>query len=80
MAKKYFYKDPSNTTFILDGSIISPGLCMMSFRNSDTIVDIKSVDNKHTILSSIEITNLLKENGEAYANKDELVEALKDFF
>ena len=77
---KYFYKDTTNTTFIVDGNIVSPGLCVMNFYREDTVVDVKSVDNKTVWLEAIGITNLLKQNGTAYTDKADLIAAVKDFF
>jgi len=50
------------------------------FYNSDTIVSLVNVSNEETILDCIEITNLLKESGDPYASKAELVTALADLF
>ena len=77
---KYFYKDTTNTTFIVDGNIVSPGLCVMNFYNADSVVEVRSVDNKTIWLEAIEIIFLLKQNDTPYTDKADLITAVKDFF
>jgi hypothetical protein len=77
---KYLYKDTATGVFLCDGNALSTGDYNLMFYSSDTIVSLVNVSNEETILDCIEITNLLKESGDPYTSKAELVTALTDLF
>ena len=77
---KYLYKDTATGVFLCDGNALSTGDYNLMFYSSDTIVSLVNVSNEETILDCIEITNLLKESGDPYTSKAELVTALIDLF
>lgn len=81
MTTKNFYKDSTTGVFFVGNDVLPASNYRMNFYKNDTVVSLIDIlNNEKPVMDGIEITNLLKESGSAYTDRDDLLLGVKDFF
>lgn len=76
-----FYKDTTTGLFFVNDSILPSGNYRLNFYKNDTVITLEDVTiDEEPVIDTVKITNIEKESGGFYTDRDDLLAGIKDLF